>query len=278
MPIFIFFMPVIFAPFVKKIIEYAESIARLYGHQEILPAHLVWALLKHHTNSYITAYIETKTHLVTLKQHLLQFLEQMESKVGEPVLSAVVEFILKDAYTEAKDFQSEIILPEYIFLATLKHQTFENLSYVEAKDFIQTKTDKLLHQHTEINWTKQNALLQLLKSLDDLYRVGKITLKPYLHQAYNQAREEIRGFALLVEEAGKANKITIELVESTRQTLAIEQTLRFLAHRKYPLEEAFLYLYDTQEWIKIVVAPKEIFIAQENHAYSDVLQVGLANL
>lgn len=271
-------MPIIFAPFVKKIIEYAESIARLYGHQEILPAHLVWALLKHHTNGYITAYIETKTHLVTLKQHLLQFLEKMESKAGEPVLSVVVEFILKDAYTEAKDFQSEIILPEYIFLATLKHQIFENLSYAEAKDFIQAKTDKLLHQHTEINWTKQNTLLQLLKSLDDLYRAGKIALKPYLHQAYNQAREEIRGFALLVEEAGKANKITIELVESARQTLAIEQTLRFLAHRKYPLEEAFLYLYDTQEWIKIVIAPKEIYIAQENHSYSDLLQVDLADL
>jgi hypothetical protein len=58
---------------------------------------------------------------------------------------------------------------------------------------------------------------------------------------------------------------------------AVEQTLRFLAHRKYPLEEAFLYMYDNQTWAKVVVAPKEIFIATQQPSYSDLLGVDLAS-
>jgi hypothetical protein len=229
------------------------------------------ALLRHTAQGYARAYVESKTHLLAFEGEIWQTLARAGKGATAPALSTEAELVLRDAYTEAKDFESEVILPEYLFLAILRYASFEALAYEEAKAFIQAKTARLQHQHAEINWTKQEALLQILRRLYAQYEAGKIALKPYLHQAYSQAREEIRGFALLVEEASKANKITIELAESTQREAALEQTLRFLAHRKYPLEEAFLYLYDVGEWLKVVVAPKEIFVAQENPHQSDLL-------
>lgn len=277
-PFFYSNMATAFSPFVKEILGYATEIAQVYGHQEILPAHFALALLKKTPHGYARAYIEQKIHLAQWEARLYDELKNLPTAPTEACdLSPLMELVLKEAYSEAQYFQSDIILPEYFFLALLKLHTFEGLAYQEARDFVAGKTTRLLHQHTEVNWTKQDALFQLLKRLDNLYEAQKISLKPYLHQAYSAVRGEIRGFALLLDEAQKANKITIEIVESALYESAIEQTLRFLAHRKYPLEEAFLYMYDTQTWAKVVIAPKEIFIATAQPSYSDLLGVDLAS-
>lgn len=271
-------MSIIFSPFIKEILEYATSIAHLYRHAEVMPAHFLLALLKHHKNNYATDYIESKIHLIEWKTTLLTMLKNLPASVQEPILSDAMERVIKNAYTEAQYFEAEVILPEYFFLAILNEEPFDGLSYQEARAFVGEKQILLQHQHQEMNWTKQDALFQLLKKLDNHYTSNKTRLKPYLHQAYHNTKQIIRSFILLIDEVTKANKITIEIIESIEIKEAIEQTLRFVAHRKYPLEEAFLYHYDTQEWTKIKITYKDILVETQNTSYSENLGADLSKM
>ncbi len=268
-------MAIIFSPFIKEMLSYATSIAELYEHGEVTPTHFMLSLLKHHKNSVATAYIESKIHLVRLVGKLITELAYLPTASASPILNDTMEIVLRNGYDEAKDFNSAIILPEYFFLALLKITTFEALDYGEARAFIASKMQLLQSQHEEINWTKQEALFQLLKKLDKLYVDKQIKLKPYLHQACHALTNEIRSFILLIDETTQMNKITLEIIENDALQEAIAQTLRFVSHRKYPLEEAFLYHYDTNDWTKIKINPKDIIIDTENNHYSEVLALSL---
>lgn len=277
-------MPVVFSPFVKELLDYAWSIAQVYQNAQVTPAHALLALLKHHAQGYVQRYIEQKVHLIQFKQMLLQEIQALPTQTtdlpalteGGYSLDLKMEMSVKDAYSEAEKYNSDIILPEYFFLSLLKHHHFAHLDYQEAQIFIAQKNIHLIQQHQEINWGRQDVWLRIAKELDKLYEAGNIPLKPYLHQAFQATTGLIRSFVLLIEDASKAHKITIELISNVYKEASIEQTLRFLNHRKYPLEESFLYECDTNAWTKITILPKEIL--QESGSISHLLSIDLAHL
>jgi|GEM_PF-5078984 len=265
-------MPTVFSPFVKELLDAAIEIATLYTHSEVKVSHFLLALLKHHRNNYVTGYLKTKLSLVLFERDLFRELETLPTTALPANLEAVMEKVLKDAYNEAVYFKSDIILPEYFFLAILKNNTIQTLDYQEARAFVTEQQTYLIHQHQEINWAKQAAIFQLIKGLDRLYENQKINLQPYLHYAM---RNEIRNFVSLLDVPTQKNKITIEIIENIEVEQAIEQTMRFLVHRKYPIKEAFLYRYATQEWTQIKITAKEIIIKTENTSCSELLALDL---
>ncbi len=271
----------VFAPFVKEILDYAWTIAQQYNHAEVTPTHTLLAMLKHPSSSYVREYIASKKHLVVFEHTLLTQLSALPAlhtplpaqTEGGYAIDSTIEMVIKEAYTEAKSHNAEMILLEYFFLTLLKKVVFEGLDYEEARLFINQKNAELVFQHQEIAWGRQGAWLSIAKGLDAMYEAGKTTLKPYLHQVYHQSTGNIRLFVLLIDLPTKAHKITIELIEKKHLESAKEQTLRFLNHRKYPITESFLYAYDAQEWTKFEILPKEICEATEKESFSELLQV-----
>lgn len=279
-------MAIVYSAYVREALDYAWSIAQLYKHTEVAPPHLLLALLKHQTNGHIRAYIESKVHLIKFKYSLFQELQTLPthdltlpafSESGY-ALNESLDEVIKEAYTEAMEQKSNVILPEYLFLTLLKYYAFDGLEYADAKEFMQKKSASLIQQHQEINWGRQEAWLSLAKGLDKYYEAGKTPLKPYLHQAYQATTGLVRSFILLIREPQKINKVTIELVESRYLSAAIEQTLRFLNHRKYPLEEVFLYLYDTKTWEKFSVLPKQIVREADKQSISQYVGIDFQEL
>jgi ATP-dependent Clp protease ATP-binding subunit ClpB len=198
----------------QEAIQQASEIAGQNGNPEILPLHLLAALLQDQEGIVVPVLSKLGVNPATLSGLIMETLERLPKVSGassQPQISAVLQKMLDQAFREADVFKDEYVSTEHLLLAMAKDRDKNNqarqLLVAAGADY-----DAILKALTAVRGTqrvtdqnpegKYQALERYAKDLTELARRGK--LDPVIGRD-----EEIRRVVQVLSRRTKNNPVLI---------------------------------------------------------------------
>ena len=196
----------------QEAIQQASSLANENGQPEVLPLHLLMALLEDKEGIIVPLLQKVGVgteQLYSSARHAISGLPKVSGAASEPNLSNTMQKVLNDAAKEAKDFKDEYVSTEHLLLALaqLKNDPAQMLLASQA-----ATRDAILQALTSVRGNqrvtdqspegKYQALDRYAKDLTELARRGK--LDPVIGRD-----EEIRRVIQVLSRRTKNNPVLI---------------------------------------------------------------------
>ncbi len=198
----------------QEAVQQASEIAGQNGNPEILPLHLLAALLQDQEGIVVPVLSKLGVNPATLSGLIMETVERLPKVSGasaQPQISAVLQKILDQAFKEADTFKDEYVSTEHLLLAMAKDRDKNNqarqLLGAAGADY-----DAILKALTAVRGTqrvtdqnpegKYQALERYAKDLTELARRGK--LDPVIGRD-----EEIRRVVQVLSRRTKNNPVLI---------------------------------------------------------------------
>jgi len=198
----------------QEAIQQANEIAGQHGNPEMLPQHLLAALLQDQEGIVVPVLAKLGANAATLQSQLMQQIERLPRVSGageQPHLSAAMSQVLDQAFKEADTFKDEYVSTEHLLLAMAKDKSKGN----EVGKFLSgagATYDAILKALTAVRGSqrvtdqnpegKYQALQRYAKDLTELARRGK--LDPVIGRD-----EEIRRVVQVLSRRTKNNPVLI---------------------------------------------------------------------
>jgi ATP-dependent Clp protease ATP-binding subunit ClpB len=198
----------------QEAIQQASEIAGQHGNPEMLPVHLLAALL--HDSEGIVVPVLTKlgVNAATLESQVMERIDRLPKVFGgaaQPQLSTAMSKLLDQAFKEADAFKDEYVSTEHLLLAAVRDKDKAN----EARQLLVAagaEHDAILKALTAVRGSqrvtdqnpegKYQALARYAKDLTELARKGK--LDPVIGRD-----EEIRRVVQVLSRRTKNNPVLI---------------------------------------------------------------------
>jgi ATP-dependent Clp protease ATP-binding subunit ClpB len=198
----------------QEAIQQANEIAGQHGNPEMLPQHLLAALLQDQEGIVVPVLAKLGANAATLQSQLLEQIDRLPKVSGaaaQPHLSAAMSQVLDQAFKEADTFKDEYASTEHLLLAMAKSKGKGN----EVGQFLAgvgATYDAILKALTAVRGSqrvtdqnpegKYQALQRYAKDLTELARKGK--LDPVIGRD-----EEIRRVVQVLSRRTKNNPVLI---------------------------------------------------------------------
>ncbi|HEU4414435.1 MAG TPA: Clp protease N-terminal domain-containing protein, partial [Candidatus Angelobacter sp.] len=198
----------------QEAIQAANELAGQHGNPEMLPAHLLGALLQDQEGIVVPVLAKLGVNAATVQSQVLERVDRLPKVSGaaaQPHLSATMSNVLDQAFKEADTFKDEYVSTEHLLLAMLRDKDKNN----EARQLLTAagvNYDATLKALTAVRGsqrvTDQNpegkfqALERYAKDLTELARRGK--LDPVIGRD-----EEIRRVVQVLSRRTKNNPVLI---------------------------------------------------------------------
>src|SRR5947209_5522730 len=170
----------------QEAVQQASEIAGQNGNPEILPLHLLAALLQDQEGIVVPVLSKLGVNPATLSGLIMETVERLPKVSGasaQPQISAVLQKMLDQAFKEADTFKDEYVSTEHLLLAMAKDRDKNNqarqLLVAAGADY-----DAILKALTAVRGTqrvtdqnpegKYQALERYAKDLTELARRGKL--------------------------------------------------------------------------------------------------------
>ena len=119
----------------QEAFQAAQSKAEELGHQQLMPEHLLWALLTQEGNIVPEVLAKVGVNADRLSQETGQALERLPKVqgAGEVFLSPALRQVMDGARQEAEKLKDEYISTEHLLLAMLKDRSSEGGRLLEKR-------------------------------------------------------------------------------------------------------------------------------------------------
>jgi len=108
----------------QEALELAQAKAQEWGHQELMPEHVLWSFLNQEANVVLSVLAKVGAIVPKIREELEEALEKIPKvRGGEVYLSSSLRQIMDEAQKEADNLKDEYVSTEHIFLAILKEGT-----------------------------------------------------------------------------------------------------------------------------------------------------------
>ncbi len=166
----------------QESIQNAQSLAMDYGHQEILPEHLLISLLIQEDSIVPKTLEKIGVKPIQIVSELKNYLNTLPKVQGAEIyLSQSLNRILNNSFSEIKQFGDEFVSTEHLFLAILKDKGTKageilEKAGVKEQTFLQALMEiRGSHRVTDQNpEDKFQALERYGKDLTEMARMGKL--------------------------------------------------------------------------------------------------------
>ncbi|HET9281613.1 MAG TPA: ATP-dependent chaperone ClpB [Candidatus Angelobacter sp.] len=198
----------------QEAIQQANEIAGQHGNPEMLPQHLLAALLQDQEGIVVPVLAKLGANAATLQSQLMERIDRLPKVSGasaQPHLSAAMSQVLDQAFKEADTFKDEYVSTEHLLLAMARDKNKSN----EVGQFLASAGatyDAILKALTAVRGSqrvtdqnpegKYQALQRYAKDLTELARRGK--LDPVIGRD-----EEIRRVVQVLSRRTKNNPVLI---------------------------------------------------------------------
>jgi ATP-dependent Clp protease ATP-binding subunit ClpB len=198
----------------QEAIQQANEIAGQHGNPEMLPQHLLAALLQDQEGIVVPVLAKLGANAATLQSQLMERIDRLPKVYGasaQPHLSAAMSQVLDQAFKEADTFKDEYVSTEHLLLAMARDKSKGN----EVGQFLASAGatyDAILKALTAVRGSqrvtdqnpegKYQALQRYAKDLTELARRGK--LDPVIGRD-----EEIRRVVQVLSRRTKNNPVLI---------------------------------------------------------------------
>jgi ATP-dependent Clp protease ATP-binding subunit ClpB len=198
----------------QEAVQQASEIAGQNGNPEILPLHLLAAMLQDQEGIVVPVLSKLGVNPATLSGLIMETVERLpkvSGASGQPQISAVLQKVLDQAFKEADTFKDEYVSTEHLLLAMAKDRDKNN----QARQLLVAagaEYDAILKALTAVRGTqrvtdqnpegKYQALERYAKDLTELARRGK--LDPVIGRD-----EEIRRVVQVLSRRTKNNPVLI---------------------------------------------------------------------
>ena len=198
----------------QEAIQQANEIAGQHGNPEMLPQHLLAALLQDQEGIVVPVLAKLGANAATLQSQLMERIDRLPKVSGasaQPHLSAAMSQVLDQAFKEADTFKDEYVSTEHLLLAMARDKSKGN----EVGQFLASAGatyDAILKALTAVRGSqrvtdqnpegKYQALQRYAKDLTELARRGK--LDPVIGRD-----EEIRRVVQVLSRRTKNNPVLI---------------------------------------------------------------------
>src|SRR5580765_5912166 len=198
----------------QEAIQQASEIASQHGNPEMLPLHLLAALLQDSEGIVLPVLTKLGVNAAALQSQVMERIERLPKVSGaaaQPHLSAAMSKVLDQAFKEADTFKDEYVSTEHLLLATMRDKDKSN----EARQLLTgagADHDAILKALTSVRGSqritdqnpegKYQALERYAKDLTEIARRGK--LDPVIGRD-----EEIRRVVQVLSRRTKNNPVLI---------------------------------------------------------------------
>ena len=196
----------------QEAIQQANEIAGQHGNPEMLPQHLLAAMLQDQEGIVVPVLAKLGANAATLQSQLLEQIDRLPKVSGaaaQPHLSAAMSHVLDQAFKEADTFKDEYVSTEHLLLAMTKDKKSDVGKFLSAAG---ATHDAILKALTAVRGSqrvtdqnpegKYQALQRYAKDLTELARKGK--LDPVIGRD-----EEIRRVVQVLSRRTKNNPVLI---------------------------------------------------------------------
>src|SRR6266853_3615841 len=170
----------------QEAIQQANEIAGQHGNPEMLPLHLLAALLQDSEGIVVPVLAKLGVNAATLQSQIMERIDRLPKVSGaaaQPHLSAAMSKLLDQAFKEADTFKDEYVSTEHLLLAMTADKDKSN----EARQLLSSagaEHDAILKALTSVRGSqrvtdqnpegKYQALARYAKDLTELARKGKL--------------------------------------------------------------------------------------------------------